>query len=133
MIRSNFVSGLKFYSCLGGVVTMLLAAAPLLGQAAADYTLGVHVTASRIGSDCGEVSKGTSSCRATQVLDAVVEGKKYELRSETILPKGVIALGDYKAKLVSDKQKPTHEFTREYDLMFPDGSTRKFSVIGQME
>ena len=67
------------------------------------------------------------------MLDAVVEGKKYELRSETILPKGVVALGDYKAKLVSDKQKPTHEFTREYDLMFPDGSTRKFSVIGQME
>ena len=77
--------------------------------------------------------KEASSCRATQVLDAVIDGKKYELRSETILQKGVVALGDYKAKLVSDKQKPTHEFTREYDMMFPDGSTRKFTVIGQME
>ena len=111
----------------------MLAAAPLRGQVAADYTVGVHVTASRIGSDCGEVSKGSSSCRATQVLDVLIDGSKYELRSETILAKGVVALGDYKAKLVSDKQKPTHEFTREYDLMFPDGSTRKFSVIGQME
>jgi hypothetical protein len=133
MIRSNFVSGLISFSCLGGVLAMFLVAVPLSGQAAADYTTGVHVTASRIGSDCGEVSKGTSSCRATQMLEAAVDGKKYELRSETILQKGVVALGDYKAKLVSDKQKPTHEFTREYDLMFPDGSTRKFSVIGQME
>lgn len=133
MIRFNFVSGPNFVSCQGGLVTMFLGAAPLMGQAPAEYTLGVHVTASRIGSDCGEVSKGTSSCRATQMLDAVIDGKKYELRSETILQKGVVALGDYKAKLVSDKQKPTHEFTREYDLMFPDGSTRKFTVIGQME
>jgi len=53
--------------------------------------------------------------------------------SETVLPKGVVALGDYKARLVNDKQKPTHEFTRDYDLKFPDGSTRKFSVIGQTE
>jgi hypothetical protein len=131
MIRFDCVRGRNFFNCLGGVMTMFLAGVPLLGQA--DYTLGVHVTASRIGSDCGEVSKGSSSCRATQVLAAVVDGKKYELRSETILQKRVVALGDYKAKLVTDKQKPTHEFTREYDLMFPDGSTRKFSVIGQME
>ena len=58
---------------------------------------------------------------------------KYELESSTFFPKGIVALGDYKAKLVSDQVKPTHEFNRTYELMFPDGSTRKFRVTGQAE
>ena len=65
------------------------------------------MTASRIGSDCTDVTKGNSICRATQVLNVVIDGSKYELQSETVLPKGVVALGDYKARLVNDKQKPT--------------------------
>jgi hypothetical protein len=132
MHRSSFVVRLGVGSAFFGA--MVFAGPSGLGQpTAAGYTVGVHVTASRIANDCGNVNKGSSSCRATQILEAVIDGGKYQLRSETILPKGVVALGDYKAKLVSDKQKPTREFTREYDLMFPDGSTRKFSVIGQME
>ncbi|MHB1937863.1 MAG: hypothetical protein ACYCOR_14920 [Acidobacteriaceae bacterium] len=39
----------------------------------------------------------------------------------------------HKARLIKDKQKPTHEFNRSYELMFPDGSTRKFRVTGQVE
>lgn len=64
---------------------------------------------------------------------AQIEGKKYQLESETFFSKGLVALGDYHAKLSDHKEKPTKEFTRSYDLMFPDGSTRTFNVIGQME
>lgn len=107
-------------------------AVPAMGQAA-DYPVSVHVTTSRMGKDCGEVTKGSSGCKVTQVLDVVIDGTKYELQAETLLAKGVVALGDYKARLVSDKKKPTNEIMRQYELQFPDRSTRKFEVIGVME
>lgn len=102
------------------------------GQAKAGYTIPVHVLESHIGLSCN-TTKGTSSCKSTQVLTAQVEGKKFELESETFFSKGLVALGDYQAKLGDHKEKPTGEFTRSYDLMFPDGSTRTFNVIGQTE
>ncbi len=111
----------------------LLLALPLFAQAkGADYTINMHVSESRIGTDCG-VASGNSSCKSVQQLTVLVNGTKYELESETFFPKGIVALGDYKAKLVKDQQKPTHEFNRSYELMFPDGSTRKFRVTGQTE
>jgi hypothetical protein len=99
---------------------------------AAGYPVKVHVSASSIGYDCG-VSRGDSSCKSVQQLSVLIDGAKYQLESETFFPKGIVAIGDYQAKLVDDQQKPTHEFTRVYELMFPDGSTRKFNVTGQME
>lgn len=106
---------------------------PIYAQSkATDYGVKIHVSASHIGYDCG-VANGDSSCRSVQQVSATIDGAKYELESETFFPKGVVALGDYQAKLVSDEQKPTHEFSRVYDLMFPDGSTRKFRVMGQTE
>jgi hypothetical protein len=92
----------------------------------------IHVTASRIDSSCG-VFKGVSSCPGTQEITANIDGKKYELQSATFFPKGIVALGDYKAVLVDEPTKPTGEFTRTYNLLFPDQSKRKFYVIGQME
>ena len=74
-----------------------------------------------------------SFCGSVQQISVLIDGAKYEMESVTNLPKGIIALGDYKAKLVKDQQKPTHEFNRTYSLMFPDGSTRDFFVTGQLE
>jgi|SRR6185437_12049369 len=96
------------------------------------YTVTIHVSASRIAADCG-VFSGDSSCKTAQQLTVLIDGAKYEIESETFFPKGIVALGDYKAKLIEDQQKPTHEFSRAYELMFPDGSTRKFRVIGQFK
>ena len=113
-------------------VSAMALAVPAYAQKSSDYAIKVHVSASRIGYDCG-VTKGESSCKSVQQVTVMIDGAKYELQSQTYFPKGIVALGDYQAKLVSDEQKPTHEFTRTYDLMFPDGSTRKFHVIGQTE
>ncbi len=99
----------------------------------ADYTLTIHVSQTRIGTDCGIVLQGNSLCKSVQKLSVTIDGVKYELEAESLTPKGIVALGDYKAKLVKDQQKPTHEFNRTYELMFPDGSTRKFDVTGQVE
>jgi hypothetical protein len=89
----------------------------------AGYNLNIHVSQSRIGT-------GRAN---TQELCVLVDGAKYEMESLTNLPKGVIVLGDYKANLIKDQQKSTHEFNRTYSLMFPDGSTRDFVVTGQVE
>lgn len=112
----------------------LLFSLPLFAASpSTDYNLNIHVSQSRIGTDCSSVNKGESTCESVQQLSALIDGAKYELEAKTLLPKGIVALGDYKAKLTKDKQKSTHEFNRTYSLMFPDGSTRDFDVTGQVE
>ena len=111
----------------------LLFCAPAIAQMSGPGDVAsIHVSTSRIASDCG-VFRGVSSCKATQEITADIDGKKYELQSETFFPKGIVALGDYKAVLVDEKTRPTGEFTRTYDLLFPDQSKRRFYVIGQTE
>jgi len=115
---------------------LLLLAFPGALQAqtnSAGYNVTIHVTQTRVAVGFGDGTLGASSLRIEQRLTAKVGGSTYELTSDTALPKGVVALGDYKAKLVKDETKPTNEFMKTYDLMFPDGSTRKFQVTGQME
>jgi hypothetical protein len=112
---------------------LLIVALPAFGQQAAPgYPLTIHVYQTRVGSDCSNVFKGSSLCQSTQELSVMIDGSTYELRSETVRSKGLVALGDYPAKIDKESQKPTHEFTRSYKLQFPDGSTRTFEVVGQI-
>jgi hypothetical protein len=112
----------------------LLFSLPLFANSpSADYNITIHVSESRIGTVCSRVNKGDSNCDSAQRILGLIDGAKYELESKTVFPKGIVALGDYKAKLIKDQQKPTHEFNRTYSLMFPDGSTRDFVVTGQVE
>jgi len=87
----------------------------------AEYSINVHVSSSSIDLNVG-----------TQALDVVIDGKKYELRS--VLPMNrVLALGDYKAKLVQDQHKTTYDSFQVYEFLFRDKKTRKFEVVGQTE
>jgi hypothetical protein len=45
----------------------------------------------------------------------------------------LLALGDYKAKLVQDVHETTDESSEAYEFLFPDNKTRKFFVVGQTE
>ena len=85
----------------------------------AEYTVNVHVSSSSIDPN------------GTQALDVVIDGKKYELRSE--LPIGrVLALGDYRAKLVTNEHKTAYDSFQVYEFLFPD-KTRQYDVVGQTE
>jgi hypothetical protein len=85
----------------------------------ADYTISVHVTRTRsVGLD-GR-------------LNIVIDGKKYELQAGAV-PQGVLALGDYKAKVVRDEHKESYYSIREYEFLFPDNKTRRFTVVGETE
>ena len=89
----------------------------------ADYTTRVHVRASRMAPDGGA---------RWQELDVVIDGKSYELVSDDV-PNTLLALGDYKAKLVKDEHRAAYESYQVYEFLFPDQKTRKFIVIGKTE
>jgi hypothetical protein len=87
-----------------------------------EYTLTIHVSA------CHLV---IFSLGMLQVLDVLIDRKKYELQSNSNT--GVLALGDYKAKLVQDLHKTSYESSQTYEFLFPDMKVRKFSVSGLTE
>jgi hypothetical protein len=86
----------------------------------ADYTVNLHVSSSSI--DVG----------GRQALDAFIGGKKYELLCECANGM-LLALGDYKAKLVKDEHKTPYDSLQVYEFLFPDNKIRRFEVVGQTE
>jgi len=84
-----------------------------------DYTIDVHVSSSYFGAQ-------------GQILKVTINGKKYKL-SATPSELSLLALGDYKAKLIRDDHKASYYSYQIYEFQFPDKKTRKFNVIGQSE
>jgi hypothetical protein len=89
----------------------------------AEYTINVHVGSSNLYPVAGFYG---------QQLSVTIEGNKYELQSGKVLD-GLLALGDYKAKLVNDEHKTTYDSIRGYEFLFADKKTRRFLVVGQTE
>jgi hypothetical protein len=88
------------------------------GTNPAEYTVKVHVSSSSVGP------------HGIQLLDAVIDGKKYELQSELAIGR-LLALGDFKAKLVTNR-KSAYESLQVYEFLFPD-KTRQYDIVGQTE
>jgi hypothetical protein len=86
-----------------------------------DYSINVHVTSSYILGGTG------------QGLDVVIHAKKYQLGGNLTKGPSILALGDYKAKLVKDEHPTAYESRQEYEFLFPDNKTKKFEVLGQSE
>ncbi|HWW18148.1 MAG TPA: hypothetical protein VNY81_05955 [Candidatus Saccharimonadales bacterium] len=113
---------------------LLLATLSCAGPHPDEYSVKIHVTSSR-----WVVEPALDGPQARQKLTVTIGGsKKYELEAPVLkanLQAGVavLALGDYKAKLVQDEHKSTYEFSRAYEFLFPDQKTRKFTVVGQFE
>jgi len=86
----------------------------------ADYNVTVHVTASRVDGCIRE-------------LDAVIGGVNYQLSAACAkipISVGVLKLGDYKAKLVKDDRSSAFFIMQAYEILFPDGTKKKFDVVG---
>jgi hypothetical protein len=95
------------------------------------YTVAVHVQSSRLVLSCGDVTGGSSVCSWEQHLNVIIDGKKFEIQPGTA--KNLLRVGDYKAKIVKDDTPNAYEYQRVYELLFPDGQTRQYSVVGEME
>lgn len=92
-----------------------------------NYSVVIHVTSSRIGEEgCG------TGCWSVQTLNATIDGKKYELKHFQLRPVSLLRVGDYKARLIDDSRN-SYELDQVYELIFADGKTRKFNVVGTEE
>jgi hypothetical protein len=74
----------------------------------AQYTINVHVTRSRIAEG-----------HAYQLLKVIIDGKKYEVACFSS-PYALLALGDYKAKLVKDEHRESYDSLQKYEFLFPN-------------
>ena len=96
----------------------------------ADYPLAVHISAS---------TYATTANTLFEIVTATIDGKHYQLQGPTSSARafsrgnGLIDPGDYHAKLTTDEHKTSYESAQQFEILFPDGSTRKFGVIGQWE
>jgi hypothetical protein len=100
---------------------------------AADYTIPVHVSSSKLVQNCTDVTGGSSVCITEQRLVVTIGGKKYELLSEHSTATALLRTGDYKAKIVKDESKAAYEYARSFEFLFSDGKTGTYAVTGEME
>jgi len=100
---------------------LLIATLAPAAPAPDEYSINVHVTSSYLLAGGG------------QGLDVVIHAKKYQLGGDPTRGSSLLVLGDYKAKLVKDEHQTAYESTQQYEFLFPDNKTRKFTVIGQSE
>jgi len=63
-------------------------------------------------------------------LAAVIDGRHFELEGSKVRS-AILMLGDYKARLITDEHSKPYLYQTVYELQYPDGSTEKFSVIGE--
>jgi hypothetical protein len=114
-----------------GYVVVLLLFATFAWAAAEpnpeEYTTNVHVSSSRL---VVEVPNGIAL--DYQALNVVINGEKYELMSGSV-KNVLLAVGDYKAKLVQDEHKAAYDSLQVYEFLFADRKTRKFEVVGWTE
>ncbi len=117
---------------------MLLSSASLIAQEAKpnpdDYTVNVHVQSSRLVTECGGVTSGSNTCAAYQELKVEIDGKRYELNAQAMYrDPAVLKTGNYKGRSVKEDTKRDYEYTRTYELLFSDVSTRKYYILGERE
>ncbi len=81
----------------------------------ADYSIDIRIVANRI-SHPNEVH-----------LYTLIDGKTVELEG---FGKAPLVLGTYKARISSNKRRNTYEVLMTYEILFPDGKTSTYDVVG---
>jgi hypothetical protein len=107
------------------------------------FPLAVHVSASAYAPSPSYDSLYGPFNKFSQIVTADINGKHCQLYGPTFTgPKapgglyggnGLLNLGDYHARLITDEHKTSYESVQEFEILFPDGAMRRFSVISQSE
>lgn len=110
------------------LLLVVLLAAPIFLRATqpnpADFQIKVHVISSRLRNGSGPTM--------LQYLETSIDGQPVELRC---FSDGVLALGDYPARLSSKVHAPskhpnTYDIYQGYDLLMPNKEIRTCHVVG---
>lgn len=92
-----------------------------------DFALKVHVISSAT-----QIVLEDKSTFFAQVLQTTVNGQAEELTVYSRNEQGLLALGDYHARVHSKPHSPraanAYDIYRSYDLLLPDGTTRTYDV-----
>ena len=93
-----------------------------------DSQINVHVSSSELR------SIGVNKTYV-QYLAVLIDGKKYELARLNFLGREVYPIhpGDYRASIAKDEAKGDGQFDREYEILFADGKTARYQVVGEFE
>jgi hypothetical protein len=118
------------------LILVCLNAAGLSARAAeakpdpSQYTLVLHVSGSRYGEliTVGSIIPNPGR----EILTATVGNRHYQLLGDTSA-KALTDPGDYHARLTKDEHKTSYESVQEFEILFPDGTTRRFEVTAQSE
>jgi hypothetical protein len=107
----------------------------------ADYPITVHVTSSRLVMECHSVlGIGRTLCSQQLYLSATINGKKFGLKAAGDDYQYILRLADYNAKMIpdgppypDDYAPREYEYRQQYEFLFSDGKTRKFSIVSEGE
>jgi hypothetical protein len=113
---------------------LLLSTVAVATEPQEEYSVKIHVFSSRVFTD----PRMDGSPEISQMLGVMIDGKKYDLEGPPIKKPDrksitLLALGDYKAKLVVDEHETAYEFAQVYEILFPDNKKVKFFVVVQTE
>jgi hypothetical protein len=90
----------------------------------ADFTVTIHVTSS-----ASEFRYDGTLVEFLQILETTIDGQPFQLTGNSA---GVLALGDYKARISTTVHGPhnpnSYDIYKGYDLLMPDGTARTYSV-----
>ena len=100
------------------------------------YTLAVHISGSAY--DPFSIDRTSAANMPSEIVTVTLNGKHYQLLGPTYSAHtkccdGLINPGDYHARWSTDEHKTSYESLQELEILFPDGATRRFSVIAQSE
>ena len=104
-----------------------------------DYPIAVHVQSSRLVMECHSVlAMGRTLCNQSLYLNVKIGQKAFDFKAAGDDYEYVLRPGDYNAKTLTDdpdKDNPpgAYEYRQRYEFLFPDGKTRKFSVVSESE
>jgi hypothetical protein len=118
---------------LAVLIFVLLTSSGTWSQTSAQTaTFDLRIVSAFLEDECGQVNFGNSVCR--QALHLRVEDSQHSLElvsSRGKPPFTLLALGVYKARLVKDEHSKPFLSSRVYELLYPDGSTERFDVVGE--
>ncbi len=113
-----------------GIFLLLFVASASAQSSSSAYPIAVTVQGSSVVDVC-DVSQGSSLDFMYMKLSVIIEGRHLELRGNKPIRNGILALGEYKAKLVTDKHEKPYVSDQVYELQYPDGATERFTVTGE--
>ena len=99
------------------------------------FPLAVHISSSSYAPSYDI----TLFSQIQEIVSATINGKHYRLIGPTsssrafVRGNGLINPGDYHAKLSLNEHKTAYESRQQFEILFPDGTTRRFGVIAQSE